>query len=123
MDRPTSKIPSEIFSAILDLLLRGFSENPDAIYYFLLQGINEKEAAKFIGYSVRTLQSFRVKGGGPVYFHPTKKSVRYRRLECLLWFENGMVKSTSQYDGIITQFSDHMKMSPPPADNDNSDLT
>ena len=80
-------------------------------------------AAKFMGFSVRTLQSMRVKGGGPTYFHPTKKSVRYRRLECLLWFENGVVKSTSQYDGIITQFSEHITTPPPIADNDNSDQT
>lgn len=123
MDSPTNKIPSEAFSSVIDLLVRSLSENPFLFYHFILQGIGEKEAAKFICYSERTLQGFRVKGGGPAYFHPTNKSVRYRRLECLLWLEDGMVKSTSQYNGIITQVCDHIRASCPLADNDNEEGT
>ena len=47
--------------------------------------INEAEAAEFLGHSVRTLQNWRVRGGGPHYIKISKRSVRYCRRDLIEW--------------------------------------
>ena len=59
--------------------------------------IDEKEAASFICYSVRTLQNWRVDGGGPKFIKVSGRSVRYRRRDLIAWSDARAVSSTSEY--------------------------
>ena len=58
--------------------------------------IDENEAALFIGYSVRALQGWRVKGGGPRFVKVSARSVRYRRRDLIEWAELRLKASTSE---------------------------
>ncbi|MBB4657935.1 helix-turn-helix transcriptional regulator [Parvularcula dongshanensis] len=57
--------------------------------------IDEKQAAEFIGYSVRALQNWRHRGGGPCFIKTSKRSVRYRRRDLVAWAESRLVTSTA----------------------------
>lgn len=57
--------------------------------------LNENQAAEFLGVSVRTLQAWRVRGGGPRYIK-IGRTVRYQRRELLTFQEAHTVGSTSQ---------------------------
>jgi hypothetical protein len=59
--------------------------------------INEVEAAKFLGYTVRALQNWRVRGGGPVFIKVSARSVRYRRRDLIAWADELAVTSTSAF--------------------------
>jgi excisionase family DNA binding protein len=48
--------------------------------------LNEKEAARFLSMSYRTLQSWRSAGEGPSYLK-LGRSIRYRRSDLLTWIE------------------------------------
>lgn len=62
--------------------------DPDALLF-------EAEAAYLTGLSIRTLQSYRVRGGGPEYFVLGRRAVRYRRREVMAWLELRRRRSTS----------------------------
>lgn len=49
--------------------------------------MTEKEAAEFLNLSVRTLQTWRYRGGGPRYFKIRRKLVRYTKSDLLAWLE------------------------------------
>ncbi len=57
--------------------------------------LNERQAAALIGYSVGTLRSLRVKGGGPAYCKATRR-VTYQRRELLSWARARTVLHTSE---------------------------
>jgi hypothetical protein len=59
--------------------------------------LNENQAAEFLGVSVRTLQAWRVRGGGPLY---TKmgRSVRYQRHALIAFQKEHTVSSTTEAD-------------------------
>jgi Helix-turn-helix domain len=57
--------------------------------------INETDAARFLGYSVRALQNWRVRGGGPNFIKVSARSIRYRRRDLIAWAEAKLVASTS----------------------------
>jgi predicted DNA-binding transcriptional regulator AlpA len=57
--------------------------------------INEQEAASFLGFSVRALQNWRVRGGGPEYVRVSRRSVRYRRRDLVRWSEERLEPHTS----------------------------
>ena len=40
--------------------------------------VNENVAAKYLGLSPRTLQNWRVRGGGPLFVRISNRSIRYR---------------------------------------------
>ncbi len=48
--------------------------------------LNEKEAARLLAMSFRTLQSWRSEGKGPRYLK-LGRSIRYRRGDLLTWIE------------------------------------
>ena len=48
--------------------------------------LNEKEAARFLSMSYRTLQSLRSAGEGPPYLK-LGRSIRYRRSDLMSWIE------------------------------------
>ena len=57
--------------------------------------INENDAAIFLGYTVRALQNWRVRGGGPRFVKVSGRSIRYRRRDMIAWAEARLVTSTS----------------------------
>lgn len=57
--------------------------------------LTELQAAELLGISHRTLQTLRVRGGGPV-FSKFGASVRYQRKNLIAWAENRAVANTSQ---------------------------
>lgn len=59
-----------------------------------LKLLNEKQAAEVLGLSHRTLQNWRVKGGGP-RFVKLSGSVRYRERDLEAWVESRVTASTS----------------------------
>lgn len=56
--------------------------------------LNENVAAEFLGVSVRTLQAWRVRGGGPRYVK-IGRAVRYQRRELVAFQEVHTVNSTT----------------------------
>jgi predicted DNA-binding transcriptional regulator AlpA len=50
--------------------------------------VTEKEAARFLSMSFRTLQSWRSEGKGPPYVK-LGRSIRYRMNDLLVWTEKG----------------------------------
>jgi len=55
----------------------------------------EKEAAGLLGFSVRTLQAWRVRGGGPQFVKVSARCVRYRQSDLDSWVEQRLRRSTS----------------------------
>jgi hypothetical protein len=62
------------------------SPDPDA-------SLNENQAAEFLGLSVRTLQAWRVRGGGPLYVK-FGRAVRYQRRQLVAFQKNHTIAST-----------------------------
>jgi hypothetical protein len=58
--------------------------------------IPEAAAAAFLGYTVRALQNWRVRGGGPKFVKVSKRSVRYRRRDLIAWAESLLKANTSE---------------------------
>lgn len=58
--------------------------------------IDEKEAARYLSHSVKTLRNWRVKGGGPRFVKVSGRSVRYRWIDLNDWIEQRLVFSTSE---------------------------
>ena len=59
--------------------------------------IDEKAAAEFLGIAVKTLQGYRVKGGGPEFRKIGAKTVRYKFSDLKIWAESRKKKNTSQH--------------------------
>ena len=71
---------------------QNLARDPD----YLDRLINENEAASFIGYTIRALQGWRVKGGGPKFVKVSARSIRYRRRDLIEWAEGLLKASTSE---------------------------
>lgn len=56
--------------------------------------LNEAQAADFLNVSIRSLQAWRVKGGGPKY-SKIGRSVRYRQCDLDAFVEGNLTSSTS----------------------------
>lgn len=61
--------------------------------------IDEREAARILGISVRTLQTWRVTGGGPP-FVKVGAAVRYNPDRLADWLEARTVSNTAQAAGV-----------------------
>ncbi|WP_208981970.1 helix-turn-helix domain-containing protein [Pseudovibrio sp. Ad46] len=57
--------------------------------------ITEAAAADYLGISIRTIQAWRVRGGGPKYVK-LGKAVRYRPSDIQVWIESHLTSSTSE---------------------------
>lgn len=68
--------------------------------------ITENDAALFLGYSVRALQNWRVRGGGPKFVRVSKRSIRYRRRDLIAWTEANLRTNTSDTGFIQKIFGD-----------------
>ncbi|WP_202526126.1 helix-turn-helix domain-containing protein [Sneathiella litorea] len=77
-----------------ELTTKEITENQ--VYYDSL--INERVAADFLGYTVRALQNWRVRGGGPDFVKVSSRSIRYRRRDLIAWAESLLVANTTQAD-------------------------
>ena len=77
---------------VFQLYTENLARDPD----YLDRLLNENEAANFLGYSVRALQGWRVKGGGPRFVKVSARSIRYRRRDLIQWAENLLAASTSE---------------------------
>ncbi|MBL6945876.1 MAG: DNA-binding protein [Rhodospirillales bacterium] len=73
-------------------LSQNLARDPD----YLDRLVNENEAASFIGYTIRALQGWRVKGGGPKFVKVSARSIRYRRRDLIEWAESLLKTSTSE---------------------------
>ena len=71
--------------------------NTQVIKYDPDQLINERQAAEFLGYTVRALQNWRVRGGGPKFVKVSSRSIRYRRRELIAWSESLLITNTSAF--------------------------
>lgn len=60
------------------------------------QLVNEREAAAILNYSVRALQNWRCRGGGPDFVKVSSRSVRYRRADLEKWIADRTVSNTAQ---------------------------
>ncbi len=65
--------------------------DPDAL-------LCESETAQMLSVSPRTLQAWRLKGGGPMFVR-CGRAVRYRRRDLISWMDANAVSSTSQGNG------------------------
>ena len=63
---------------------------------YLNRLINEEEAAAYLGYSIRSLQNWRHRGGGPPFIKVSNRTVRYRRCDLDAWAEKRLVSSTAE---------------------------
>ncbi len=68
------------------------SESDPSFWHSL---INEAEAARFLGFTVRCLQGWRYRGGGPRYIKINGRNVRYRRIDLREHAEARLRTSTS----------------------------
>lgn len=66
-------------------------DTPD--FWFAL--INETAMAEFLDLSVRSLQQYRYRGGGPKFVKIATKCVKYRRIDGRTWAESLLRSSTS----------------------------
>lgn len=67
---------------------RPVPSDPDAL-------LHQAEAAYLTGLSGRTLETFRLRGGGPLFVVLAKRAVRYRRRDVLAWIDSRVRRSTS----------------------------
>ncbi len=58
--------------------------------------VDERQAAGFLCYSVRALQNWRVRGGGPRFVKVSARSIRYRRRDRNRWIEERIRSNTSE---------------------------
>lgn len=60
--------------------------------------LNESEAARYLSVSVRTLQAWRVRGGGPTFCRLGRRAVRYRRTDIDAFVNLNKAESTTALD-------------------------
>lgn len=57
--------------------------------------LTTRQAAEYLNYEVRTLESWRLRGGGPVFVRASARSIRYRKQDLDTWIEERLRKSSS----------------------------
>lgn len=57
--------------------------------------LTERQAAEYLQLSPRTLQAWRLRGGGPAFVRISKRCVRYRLVDIQAWAEERLARSTS----------------------------
>jgi len=77
---------------------QNLARDPD----YLDRLVNETEAASFVGYTIRAMQGWRVKGGGPKFIKVSARSIRYRRRDLIEWAEARLRANTSETDRRAT---------------------
>jgi predicted DNA-binding transcriptional regulator AlpA len=75
-----------------------FSEAKDPAVPTL--GVTTEQAAQALSLSRRTLEGWRVKGGGPAFVKLTRGVVRYRLEDLRDWLAGRVVQNTAQAAGL-----------------------
>lgn len=57
--------------------------------------LSERDAASQLGLTPRTLQSWRIKGGGPPFVRVSSRCIRYRPEDLATWAAERLRTSTS----------------------------
>ena len=63
---------------------------------YLVRAITEREAADYIGHSVRSLQNWRLRGGGPKFIKISARSIRDTYGDVMEWIDQRRIANTSQ---------------------------
>jgi len=58
--------------------------------------LTEKQAARYLGFSPRALQNWRLRGGGPLFVKISNRAVRYRLSDLIQWVERRVRTNTTQ---------------------------
>ena len=66
-----------------------FRFDPDSL-------LTEDEAASLLGFTPRTMQAWRVRGGGPPFLRISSRALRYMRSDLLSWAKSKRKASTSE---------------------------
>ena len=66
-----------------------YSHHPDAL-------LNERQAASFLNFTARALQTWRQKGDGPPFVRVSSRAIRYRQRDLNQWAEERLKSSTSE---------------------------
>jgi len=61
------------------------------------QLLNQKQAAELLGASERTLEKWRVHGGGPRFIKQSSRFIRYRVSALVEWMDAHEVAHTAEY--------------------------
>ena len=77
---------------------RPIPEHRDALLYTV-------EAAFLTGLSRRTMESLRLRGGGPPYLQITPRAIRYRRRDLDKWLDARQRRSTSDPGPCVMETS------------------
>ncbi|MDR3606243.1 MAG: helix-turn-helix domain-containing protein [Oligoflexia bacterium] len=78
------------------------SRNPNHDSKYDLDALlTEQQAAAFIGFTPRALQSWRCRGGGPVFVRVSARAIRYRLRDLMSWVEERLRSSTSDKGGAV----------------------
>ena len=85
---PNDAVPSAVAAPLEESGGRAIPDHPQAM-------LTTTQAAGVLGLSPRTLEQFRVKGGGPEYFALGKRAIRYRRYVLENWLDARRRVSTS----------------------------
>lgn len=57
--------------------------------------LTEKEASRILGFSIRTLQKWRIQGRGPIFVRVSPRAIRYRLDDLESWIIESLRTSTS----------------------------
>ena len=57
---------------------------------------DEKQAARFLGFTPRALQAWRINGRGPQFVRVSSRAIRYRRKDLIDWAAERLRTSTSE---------------------------
>ncbi len=76
-------------------------EQPEVDAGFWYSHIDEEAAATFLDLSVRSMQGYRYKGGGPKFVRLSSRCVKYRRIDCRKWSEARLRTSTSDLGPVV----------------------
>lgn len=101
-ERTTSKLPPLSDGARDDI--KRLTEILDALApenaFWLIGAVDTKEASEITGVPSATLVTLRSKGGGPQFFKPTPRSVRYFRMDLYQWMLAGGLKASTSDPGL-----------------------
>ena len=84
------KTPGSATSSCEEPAGRPIPQHPDALLHTI-------EAAFLLGLSHRTLETLRLRGDGPPFVAITKRAVRYRRQDLIVWIDARRRQSTSDH--------------------------